>query len=373
VTIVPGRGGLLTVAVNGTIVGARPSGLGQYALGVIGALVRAGGDPLVHTASPSSVTALGARVRRAPSWIRPERGALGHLARLLWCQTVLRARGPRPGGGVLLNTVPEGIIGSGCRQVTVLHDLIPLVLPAEYPRQQVYFRHWVPAVLRSSRAVIAVSEATRRHAIEAYGLRPDLIAVVPNGYDPDQFNARAPALEPAAVPYVLHVGNLLPHKNVPRLVEAVAIAQETVPMRLVLAGQGRTAAVAELRRLAGRAGVSLEARDYVAGADLVALYRGARAVALPSLAEGFCRPALEAMACGTPVVAASVSALPEVVGDAAILVDPLDAGSLAKALVRVFTDGPLRDELVARGLERAPLFAWDRVVPAIRAVLEAAA
>src|SRR5260370_28132829 len=106
------------------------------------------------------------------------------MARLLWCQTALRARVALERPGVLLNTLPEGVLRCQVPQVTVVHDLIPLAFPGEYPRQQFYFRRLVPAILRESRAVIAVSEATRLQVLAAYGLRPERVPALPHGYDP---------------------------------------------------------------------------------------------------------------------------------------------------------------------------------------------
>jgi len=292
------------------------------------------------------------------------------MARLLWCQTALRARVASERPDVLLNTLPEGVLRCRVPQVTVVHDLIPLAFPRDYPRQQFYFRRLVPAILRESRAVIAVSEATRREVIAAYGLGPECVRAIPNGYDRAEFAPVGPATEDGGVPYVLYVGNLLPHKNLPRLIEAVARVARRSPVRLVIAGGGTPGRLAGLRRLAERSGTRLELMPYVAQEALPALYRGARLVAMPSLAEGFGLPALEAMPCGTPVVAGNTSAMPEVVGDAALLVDPEDTGAISDAILRLLTQAPLRKELVARGLARAAGFSWERTAGRVLAVLD---
>ena len=297
----------------------------------------------------------------------------GHLARLLWCQTVLRAGVRRDRAAVLLNTLPEGVLSSRIPQVTVVLDLIPLTFPQEYPRQQFYFRRLVPAILRESRVVIAISEATRQQAIRVYGLVPDRVRAIPVGYDAARFRPDGPVADDGGVPYVLYVGNVLPHKNVPRLIEAVARVAARLPVRLIIAGNGRPAAIRALEGLADRAGARVELKRYVPQDDLPPLYRGARLVVLPSLAEGFGLTALEAMACGIPVVAANASAIPEVVGDAGLLVDPLETGAMTEAMLRVLTDEPLRKELSARGLARAAGFSWERAARQVLAVLDEAA
>jgi glycosyltransferase involved in cell wall biosynthesis len=357
-------------AINGSILGPAPSGLGQYALGLLRAL-----DPLreglvVYTSCPEALSGLRATLRRISPLTRPELGVRGHVARLLWCQTGLRARVGLDRPGVLLNTLPEGVLRCRVPQVTVVHDLIPLAFPRDYPRQQLYFRRLIPAILRESRAVIAVSEATRREVIAAYGLDPERVRAIPNGYDPTRFQPVGSTTDDGGIPYVLYVGNLLPHKNLPRLIEAVARAGRRSPVRLVVAGSGAAGRVAKLRRLADRVGTRLELMPYVAQRALPALYRGARLVAMPSLAEGFGLPALEAMACGTPVVASNTSAMPEVVGDAGLLVDPEDTGAIGDAVLRLLTQDPLRKELIARGLARATTFSWERTARHVLSVLE---
>ncbi len=359
-----------SVAVNASVLGREPSGLGQYALGLVRSL-----DPLreglvVYASCPEALSGLRATVRRISPLTRPERGVRGHVARLLWCQTALRARVGLDRAGVLLNTLPEGVLRCRVPQVTVVHDLIPLAFPHDYPRQQFYFRRLVPAILRESRAVIVGSQATGAHVIAAYGLGADRVRVIADGYDPAEFAPVGPATDDGGVPYVLYVGNLLPHKNLPRLIEAVGRAARHSPVRLVIAGRGAPRRLAELRKLAESAGSRLELMPYVSRQALPALYRGASLVAMPSLAEGFGLPALEAMACGTPVVVGKTSAMPEVVGDAGLLVDPEDTGAISDAILRLLTQDPLRKELVARGLARATTFSWERTARQVLAVLE---
>jgi glycosyltransferase involved in cell wall biosynthesis len=325
---------------------------------------------VVYTSYPEVFSGLRATVRRISPLTRPDRGVRGHVARLLWCQTALRARVGLERPGVLLNTLPEGVLRCRVPQVTVVHDLIPLAFPRDYPRQQFYFRRLVPAILRESRAVIAVSEATRREVIAAYGLSPERVRAIPNGYDPAEFAPVGPATDDGGVPYVLYVGNLLPHKNLPRLIEAVARAARHSPVRLVIAGSGTPGRLAELRKLAEKAGSRLELMPYVSQQALPALYRGASLVAMPSLAEGFGLPALEAMACGTPVVVGKTSAIPEVVGNAGLLVDPEDTGAISGAILRLLTQDSLRKELTARGLARAAGFSWERTAGRMLTVLD---
>jgi glycosyltransferase involved in cell wall biosynthesis len=358
------------IAINSAIVGDRPTGLGLYALRVIEALDALGERLIVFTSRPDLVEAPRATVHRAPAAVRPEHGARGHLMRLLWVQSGLRVGVRRTRPDLLLNLMPEGLLYASVPQVTTVHDLLPLLYPAEYPRQQYYFRYYVPAVLRHSRAVIADSESTRRDLIRVYRLPERKVRVVLCGYDARTFSPDGGAVS-SLEPYALYVGNVLPHKNLLRLVDAFAGAVERVPGRLVIRGWGRPAHVALLReRIAERRMESrVDWQAYAPADELPSLYRGARMLVLPSLYEGFGLTALEAMGSGTPVVTSNVSSIPEVVGDAALLVDPLDTAALGDAIARLFSDDRLAKDLRERGIERARLFSWERTARGVQAVV----
>jgi len=247
---------------------------------------------------------------------------------------------------------------------------------------------------RAATRVIADSAATKRDLVQLYGTDPDRITVIPLGLDelfqPVTDPARLAAVRAKyGIPgdYLLYVGTLQPRKNLVRLIEAWA--RVIADCRLQIADLGRWTLV-----IAGKKGwlyeeifatvrrLGLEGRvlfpGYVPEEDLPALLSGATAFVLPSLYEGFGLPALEAMACGTPVIAANVSSLPEVVGDAGLLVDPLDTDALAAALQRLLADADpsptlragLRADLRQRGLARARLFSWPRCARETLAVLE---
>lgn len=361
----------LTLAVNAAIVGERPTGLGVAGLSLITALDELGERLTVFTSAPDAVVAPHARLVRVSSRIRPEHGSAGHLARLLWTQTALRAHVRRMRSRALLNLMPEGLLASPVPQVTVIYDVLPLHYPEEYPRQQYYFRHYVPAVLAASRRIIACSESTRRDIVRFFPRVPaDRVAVVALGYDARRFSP-GDAVPDVAPPYALYVGNVMPHKNLLRLVEAFAMQRGRPDARLVLRGSGRRDHVDALRARIGALGLAsrVDWMPYAEGAALPALYRRARMVLLPSLYEGFGLTALEAMASGTPVITSAVSSMPEVVGDAAVLVDPFDTAALADAMSRLFTDDDLAADLRSRGRSRAKLFSWERTGRAVQAAL----
>jgi glycosyltransferase involved in cell wall biosynthesis len=361
------------IGINASIIGENPTGLGLYAINLIRALDAYRDDLRVYTSSPQALGRLRARVLPATPLARPERGLRGHFMRLLWVQTALRARARAAGIEALLNTVPEAILGSPIPQVTVVHDLLPLFFPAEYPRQQYYFRSLVPRVLRSSRVIVADSESTRHDIVQSYGIAPDKIRVIYPGYDPDTYSAngsRHPGSEEDA--YLLYVGNLLPHKNLLSLLDALAILRRRRRARLVIRGEGQPAYARAVRERVETLGLAnaVSFQGYATWGALRDLYAGAACLVLPSLREGFGLPVLEAMACGTPVITSSTSSLPEVGGDAALRVDAHDAIDLSDAMYRVLTDTHLREDLRERGLKWVRGFSWRRTAEQMSRLLD---
>jgi alpha-1,3-rhamnosyl/mannosyltransferase len=260
-------------------------------------------------------------------------------------------------------------LAAPCPTVVTIHDVIPLRFPA-YTRgagrvHAVAFRRWAGLLARRAAAVITDSEFSKAEVTAALGLAPGRVQVVPLGVGdefrpgiPDEVVAGTAARYGIDGPYLLAVANFLPHKNLPRLVQAYGalpgrLRQRT---RLVLAGTagGHGPARPVDPSALDRPGVLRT--GFIAPEDLPALYAGATAVVCPSLMEGFGYPALEAMACGIPLVCARAGALPEVAGEAALYADPTDAADIAEALRRVLEDGGLRRDLAHRGLARARLF-----------------
>jgi glycosyltransferase involved in cell wall biosynthesis len=264
-------------------------------------------------------------------------------------------------------------------QVVVVHDLIPLHFRHSFPRQYHYFRFVLPAILNKTRAIIAVSENTKRDLKAFYGLESSRIHIVPGGYDRDHYRTgieTAPVKSKCGLEaYLLYVGNLLPHKNLRRLLKAFALISTKVPHQLAIAGRKdprylpALEAEAEALGLVGR----VTFLDYVSPADLPALYAGAEATVFPSLYEGFGLPILEAMACGTPVIASHAGSLPEVAGDAAVLVDPYNVEGMAGIIETVLRDPGIRETMRWRGLEQVERFSWKRTALMILQVLQTVA
>ena len=273
-----------------------------------------------------------------------------------WYPLLLPRRARAERLDVLHCTIYRAPLRSVVPTVVTVHDLAVLRHPELFPAwTRLYARTGLRRVIRAARRVIAVSDYSRREAAELCGLDPERIDVVPNAVDA-VFTVDGPA---AAGDYLLAVGTLEPRKNLPRAIEAARLAG--LELRVVGArGWGDVEVAGAGVRWLGR----------VRDEELAALYRGARCLVYPSLYEGFGIPVAEAMACGAPVVTSRDSAMADVAGPAAVLVDPLDPASIAAGIEEATRR---RDELRRLGLERAPRYTWARSADAALASYERAA
>jgi glycosyltransferase involved in cell wall biosynthesis len=369
----------MRIGINASIVDLFLSGLGTYTVELSRELAKLHGDVILYTAQPEVCAIDAARMRQIRWRVQASQGRMGHLRRLLWTQTVLPYGLLVDRASLLLSPLAEGMFLPTVPQVIVVHDILPLRFPTEYPWQQYYFRYLVPAMLKRARAIVAVSEHTKRDLRLFYGIDAGAIEVVPNGYDRERYRVGLASQEMKVKydlqSYLLYVGNLLPHKNLQRLLRAFALIAAEVPQLLVIAGHKDPRYHPMLAAEAQALGMAQKVRflDYVPAADLPALYTGADVFVLPSLYEGFGLPILEAMACGTPVIASHTSAIPEVTGDAAVLIDPQDVPALAASMHAVLVNPEVREALRQRGLARAAQFSWDRTARAVLHILAKAA
>jgi len=271
-----------------------------------------------------------------------------------------------------------------CRSVVTIHDCIHLRFPQYLPSRigYAYARAQMWTATHKAARVITVSEASKRDILRYFRVPESRIDVIYNAIDdrfwrepsPDEI-ARVRERYRLTAPFVLYAGNIKPHKNLERLIEAFNLLRQNSPaqrdVELLIIGD-EISKYATLRRAVHRYKLHKHVRffGFVPDQTLAALYRLANVFVFPSLYEGFGLPPLEAMASGTPVIASNVSSLPEVVGDAALMIDPYEPGAIADAMRQVLTDSALCADLRTRGLARAREFSWERSVARVREIYE---
>jgi glycosyltransferase involved in cell wall biosynthesis len=303
-------------------------------------------------------------------------------ARAIWEQAIVPWNVRRLGPDVYHSPNYILPLAVSCPTVVTVHDLAFLDRSLHRARSHVYLS-WLTAIaVRKASRVICVSDYTRDQLALHFPGVVEKIRVVGEGlgerFAPQSAESIGSFRRTLGFdePYVLFVGTVEPRKNLARLIRAFdrAIAESGSPHHLVIAGaagwlDSPVRAAHSVARLPDR----VHFLGYLAESELPAAYSGADLFAYPSLAEGFGLPPLEAMGCGTAVLTSNVSALPEVVGDAALTVDPLDEDALALALARLLTDPAAREAMAAAGLRRSRDFRWDRVAEQVLGVYREAA
>jgi glycosyltransferase involved in cell wall biosynthesis len=302
------------------------------------------------------------------------RRALQTAGNLAWTHLHLPARLWKRGFDLLHSPAFIAPLAAPCPVVITMHDITYLLYPSHFASWWIrYMKTVVPITVRSAAAIICGSEHSKRDIVKAYALSPGKVHVAPYGVDHQRFHPAA-TLDPSWARqagiregYVLHVGELSHRKNIPTLLRAVAYLRSLGKWgdrQLVLAGAkapgmlGADEIHETIRQLELSESVILAGR--VADEYLPGLYAQASLLVMPSLYEGFGFPVLESMASGTPVVASNVSSLPEVAGDAAILVSPDEVEGLANAMADVLGNPSVVAELRCKGLSRAQQFNWRR-------------
>jgi glycosyltransferase involved in cell wall biosynthesis len=306
-------------------------------------------------------TSEGFRIRVATARISPDGGFTAHGLRFLY-SNMFAARWP---GSVVFNTSQLEASLFPSRQVITVHDLIPLLLREHDPVETLFHRFVVRSAVRRCPAVITPSRHTASLLQEHLGVPQERCHPIPHGIQAGFFAGPSPEQYQDA-PYILYVGRLGATKNVQRLIEAFERIQGKISHRLILAGEGeRPPTTLPPHRVTFKGHVPFQ--------ELIELYRHASLFVFPSLYEGFGLPPLEAMASGCPVVVSRAGSLPEVCGEAALYVDPYDVGSISQGMHRVLTDDGLQENLIARGLEQARLYTWERSAREHLRILESVA
>jgi glycosyltransferase involved in cell wall biosynthesis len=272
-------------------------------------------------------------------------------------------------------------LSPGIKSLVTIHDLTFVHYPERVEAKNLrYLREFVPRAVAESTGLIAISEFTKQDMVEHLGADPAKISVVPPGVDLERYRVgidSQPVRDKLKLPdkYLLFVSTLEPRKNVPTLLAAYRALSPELRREyaLVLAGKVGWEADALLADIAkGDEHGHIIHANYVDDSDMPGLYAGATAFVLPSHFEGFGMPALEAMACGVPVVTSNVSSIPEVVEGAGELLDPMDVAGFAAAMTRICQDREHAQDLARRGRARAEQYSWHASAQKLQAAIDQA-
>ena len=302
-----------------------------------------------------------------------EQGLKGHFNRLVWTQFQLPKIYRELKSQLIFSPISEAPLWSQCRSIVMVHDFIPLRFPKRFSPLTPYHRYYVPQVLKQSEHLICNSQSTAQDIVKFCNIPANKITPILLAYDANHFR---PIIEKdsqsrSLYPYFLYIGRHDPYKNISRVISAFANLKSS-EYQLWLSGPSDKRYTPALKQQAQELGVADRVKflDYVPYEDLPRIIGEAIALVFPSLWEGFGLPVLEAMACGTPVITSNLSSLPEVAGDAAILIDPYRVEEITDAMQAIANDAGLRSHLSQLGLQRASLFSWEKTGKATVEVLQ---
>ena len=347
--------------INLSFLADKPTGHTVYANSLLPHLRRL--DPILLT----SQTFQGDRCYPIPANLTPDQGGKGHLLRLLWTQFELPTLYKTLKGSLLFSPIPEAPLFTKIRHVVTLHDLIPLRFLKRFSPRTPYFKHYIPRVLSQAEQIICISEATAQDAMSFFNISAKKMTVIPSACDAEHFRY----LDLPTQNYFLYLGRHDAYKNLGRAIAAFSTLPDRASYEFLIAGPFDDRYTPALVDQVNQLGLTHQVKflSYVSYAELPTLMNQAIALVFPSLWEGFGLPVLEAMACGTPVITSNLSSMPEVAGDAALLVDPYHVGAIADAMHQISRDSTLRSQLRQLSLDRANQFSWAKTAAATADVL----
>jgi glycosyltransferase involved in cell wall biosynthesis len=351
------------IAINLALVGVKPTGLATYAKNLIPHLSLPNLTLLAPETFPRSPDRATYSRREIPANLTAEQGKAGHFRRLQWTQFQLPALLQETRSTLLFSPVPEAPLSKDVRSIVVIHDLIPLRFPRWTAPLTLYFRFYVPRVLAQAEHIICNSEATAADIVSYFQISTKKITPILLAHDAGNFRVieSSNQSDRATRPYFFYLGRVDPYKNLQRLINAFAVLPDKdYDLQIAGSADRRYTPVLQAQAQALGLGDRVKFLEYVPYAELPVLLNRAIALVFPSLWEGFGFPVLEAMACGTPVITSNLSSLPEVAGDAALLVDPYNEAEITAAMQTIATDAGARSELRSAGLARASQFSWAK-------------
>jgi glycosyltransferase involved in cell wall biosynthesis len=303
-----------------------------------------------------------------PTGMTAAAGMTGHLKRLWWTQTQLPMLYRSNQASLLFSPLPEAPINSTIRSVVMVHDLIPLRFYRPWAAMHLYSRYYMPWILAQAEHIICNSKATAEDVIQFFRIPAKSISIVPLAYDETRFRW----LNVSTQNYFLCLGRCAPYKNWHRVIAAFAQLPQRSHVELWLVGPEDPRYTPRLKAQAQALGIQAQVKflNFLPETELIQVLNQAMALVFPSLWEGFGLPILEAMACGTPVITANLASMPEVAGDAALLVDPYQVEEIAQAMHQIGQDEQLRSHLRQAGFQRIQQFSQRRMGEATAAILQ---
>lgn len=353
-----------SLLVNLSVLFDKPTGIATYAKNVVQYLSSL--DPVLLSVKKIE----NVQHYAVPQGMTPDFGSKGHFKRLLWTQWQLPKIYQQLGANLIYSPIPEAPLYSKCRCIVMCHDLIPLRFPRATSPLTNYFRYVVPQVLQQAEHIICNSAATAQDIVDFYGIGANKITPILLGYDRDNFYPRQETQNLIPQPYFLYLGRQDPYKNIEGLINAFA-AISNKEYYLAIAGSKDPRFTPQLEARVKE--LDIEDRviflDYLDYKQLPIIISNGTALVFPTFWEGFGLPALEAMACGTPVITSNLASLPEITGEAAILIDPYDNNSIVSAMEEIGKDTEMRSQLSQLSLEQAQKFSWQKTGEATKEVL----
>lgn len=303
----------------------------------------------------------GLSVLSVPDNLTVNHGKNGHIKRLLWLQSRLPEVYKQQQATLFFSPIPESSLYTSCRQIVTIHDFIPRRFPRWRSPLYFYHRFYIPAVANQADHIICNSEATAKDIVDFCGVTAKKVTPILLGYDQSHFQ---PCIteDNHNNPYFLYLGRHDPHKNIHRIIRAFHAGKFAAEIQLWLVGAEHPKYTPGLKQLVRELGLDTRVKflDYVVYQELPKIISGAIALVFPSLWEGFGLPILEAMGCGTPVITSQLASMPEVAGDAAILVDPYNTNDILAGMKAIANDSALRAKLSTLSLARAQQFSWEK-------------
>jgi glycosyltransferase involved in cell wall biosynthesis len=349
------------ILFNLSILFSQPTGISNYARNLF---------PYLKTLNPTLLTAQNYpefNCYPIPNNLTPAQGTKGHFDRLVWTQFQLPKIYKNLKSQLIFSPVPEAPLYADCRYIVMVHDLIPLRFPKLLSPLTHFSRYYVPQVLAQAQHIICNSHATAKDITDFYHIRASKITPIPLAYDANHFrplhlNNGGQDAPFTRCPYFLYIGRQDSYKNLHRLITAFAALSNNQDYELWLAGPQDKRFTPALQMQIEELGITDKVKflNYVPYSELPKIICGATALVFPSLWEGFGFPVLEAMACGTPVITSNLSSLPEVAGDAALLINPYNVEEITEAMQTIATDSALRQQLSTQSISRASQFSWEK-------------